>query len=49
MEALNWMDTDLVETPRDSPALQQAPAPDGKHYVFTFISDKTHKCIYIHN
>lgn len=28
MEALNRMDPDLVETPRDSPALQQAPAPE---------------------
>lgn len=33
MEALNWMDPDLVETPRDSPALQQAPAPDAKKYI----------------
>jgi len=27
VEALNWMDPDLVETPWDSPALQKTPAP----------------------
>lgn len=28
VEALNRMDPDFIETPRDSPTLQQAPAPD---------------------
>lgn len=37
MEALNWMDPDLVETPRDSPALQQAPAPDAKKNTYIYI------------
>ena len=37
VEALNWMDADLVQTSWDSPALQQTPAPDAKHYTFTFL------------
>lgn len=28
VEALNRMDPDFIETPRNSPTLQQAPAPD---------------------
>lgn len=30
VEALNGMDPNLIETPRDSSTLQQAPAPDAE-------------------
>lgn len=37
VEALDWMDPDLVQTPRDSPAFQQATAPDFKHVTFLLV------------